>query len=122
MINSRRFPRVDATFPVQVREPSGRSVVGQAVRSDTDGTAFAFVNLTKPDFFRLRHQAERLFRIIDHRFLRHRGLILPNAEEALAYLAEDQHDAILLDLSLPGMSGLHSSRPRPSGASDSRSS
>ena len=33
-------------------------------------------------------------------------IIMPNAEDALAYPAEDQPDAILLDLYLPGMSGL----------------
>src|SRR3989337_335969 len=37
------------------------SILAVAVRSDRDGTAFAFVNLTKPDFLRLRRQVETLF-------------------------------------------------------------
>lgn len=165
MISSRRFPRVEAAFPVRVREASGQSVVGEAtnlspfglkirnahlappaivhleftlsahdpafstdavaVRSDRDGTAFAFVNLTKPDFLRLRQEVETLFlrrqlyimvveddrdvadTLADHaEELGYAAVIMPNAEEALAYLAQDQPDAILLDLSLPGMSGL----------------
>ena len=165
MVVSRRFPRVDATFPVRVRETSGQSVVGEAanlspfgvkirnayvtppaivhleftlsahdpafstdavaIRSDPDGTAFAFVNLTKPDFLRLRQEVETLFlrrqlyimvveddrdvadTLADHaEELGYAAVIMPNAEEALAYLAQDQPDAILLDLHLPGMSGL----------------
>src|SRR3990172_6902162 len=101
LIDSRRFPRVEAAFPVRVQEapgppsegkatdlsPSGVkirgasvappaivqlefslaptdpafSVLAVALRSDLDGTAFAFVNLTKPDFLRLRRQVETLF-------------------------------------------------------------
>src|SRR3990172_8675073 len=101
LIVSRRFPRVEAAFPVRVREASGPpwegkatdlspfgvkvrgasiappaivrlelslsptdpavSILAVAVRSDPDGTAFAFVNLTKPDFLRLRRQVETLF-------------------------------------------------------------
>lgn len=165
MILSRRFPRVEAAFPVRVREASGASSVGKAtdlspfgvkvrgasiapptivrlefspsptdpafsidavaVRSDADGTAFTFVNLAKPDFQRLRQQVETLFlrrqlyimvveddrdvadTLADHaEELGYAAVIMPNAEEALAYLAQDQPDAILLDLSLPGMSGL----------------
>lgn len=34
MINSRRFPRVDATFPVRVRETAGQSVVGEVTNLD----------------------------------------------------------------------------------------
>ena len=165
VINSRRFPRVEAAFPMRVREASGPPWVGRAtdlspfgvnvlgasiappaivqlefslsptdpafsvlavaVRSDPDGTAFAFVNLAKPDFLRLRQRVETLFLsrqlyimvVEDDRDgagmladyaegLGYAAVIMPNAEEALAYLAQDQPDAILLDLSLPGMSGL----------------
>lgn len=165
VIVSRRFPRVEATFPVRVREISGQSVVGEAanlspfgvkirnayvappaivhleftlpghdpafgihavaVRSDTDGTAFTFVNLSKPDFLRLRQQVERLFLrrqlyimvVGDDRDVAetlanyaeefgYAAVIMSNAEEALAYMAQDQPDAILLDLYLAGMGGL----------------
>ena len=165
MISSRRFPRVEAAFPVRVQEASGPpwegkatdlspfgvkvrgasiappaivqlefslsptdpafSVLAVAVRSDPDGTAFAFVNLAKPDFLRLRQRVETLFLsrqlyimvVEDDRDvsgmladyaeeLGYAAVIMPNAEEALAYLAQDQPDAILLNLSLPGMSGL----------------
>ena len=165
MVVSRRFPRVEATFPVRVQEASGSpwegkatdlspfgvkvrgasiappaivrlelslsptdpafSILAVAVRSDPDGTAFAFVNLTKPDFLRLRQEVETLFlrrqlyimvveddrdvadTLADHaEELGYAAVIMPNAEEALAYLAQDQPDAILLNLSLPGMSGL----------------
>ena len=165
LIVSRRFPRVEAAFPVRVQEASGPpwegkatdlspfgvkvrgasiappaivrlelslsptdpalSILAVAVRSDPDGTAFAFVNLTKPDFLRLRRQVETLFlrrqlylMVIENdrdaaemladyaEKLGYAAVIMPNAEEALAYLAQDQPDAILLDLALPGMSGL----------------
>jgi len=165
MISSRRFPRVEAAFPVRVQEASGPpwegkatdlspfgvkvrgasiappaivqlefslsptdpafSVLAVAVRSDPDGTAFAFVNLAKPDFLRLRQRVETLFlsrqlslMVIENdrdaagmladyaEELGYAAVIMPNAEEALAYLAQDQPDAILLNLSLPGMSGL----------------
>jgi len=165
LIASRRFPRVEAAFPVRVQEASGPpwegkatdlspfgvkvrgasiappaivqlefslsptdpafSVLAVAVRSDPDGTAFAFVNLAKPDFLRLRQRVETLFLsrqlyimvVEDDRDvagmladyaeeLGYAAVIMPNAEEALAYLAQDQPDAILLNLSLPGMSGL----------------
>jgi CheY-like chemotaxis protein len=165
VIRSRRFPRVEAAFPVRVREASGPSSVGKAtdlspfgvkvrgasiapptivrlefslsptdpafsilavaVRSNAEGTAFAFVDLAKPDFLRLRQQVETLFLlrqlyimvVEDDRDvadtladyaeeLGYAAVIMPNAEEALAYLAQDQPDAILLNLSLPGMSGL----------------
>jgi len=165
VINSRRFPRVEAAFPMRVREASGPPWVGRAtdlspfgvnvlgasiappaivqlefslsptdpafsvlavaVRSDPDGTAFAFVNLAKPDFLRLRQRVETLFlsrqlhiMVIENdrdvaemlagyaEGLGYGAVIMPNAEEALAYLAQDQPDAILLNLSLPGMSGL----------------
>jgi len=101
------------------------SVLAVAVRSNADETAFAFVDLAKPDFLRLRQRVETLFllrqlyimvvendrgvaeMLADYaEGLGYGAVIMPNAEEALAYLAQDQPDAMLLNLSLPGMSGL----------------
>ena len=95
-----------------------------AVRTDPDGGAFAFLNLARVDFDRLRHAVEGLYlrrrlwiMIVEDQpevaavladFAEEHGcgtVILPSAEDALAYLVEDQPDAILLDLVLPGMSG-----------------
>lgn len=115
---------VQLEFSLSPTDPAF-SVLAVAVRSDPDGTAFAFVNLAKPDFLRLRQRIETLFLsrqlyimvVEDDRDvagmlanyaeeLGYAAVIMPNAEEALAYLAQDQPDAILLNLSLPGMSGL----------------
>lgn len=101
------------------------TITAVAVRSDPDGTAFAFINLARPDFLRVRNAVESLFvrrrlwiMIVEDDaevagiladFTEEQGyatFIIPSAEEALAYLAQDQPDAILLDLTLPGMSGL----------------
>lgn len=111
-------------FTLTAHDPAF-SIHAVALRSDTDGTAFAFVNLTKPDFLWVRQQVERLFlrgqlyimvvqndrdvaeTLADYaEELGYAAVIMSNAEEALAYLAQDQPDAILLDLHLPGMSGL----------------
>ncbi len=96
-----------------------------AVRTDPDGGAFAFVNLARSDFHRIRHAVESLFlrrklwiMIVEDDpevatvladFAEEHDcatIVIPSAEEALAYLSQDHPDAILLDLTLPGMSGL----------------
>jgi len=96
-----------------------------AVRKDPDGAAFGFVNLARADFHRIRNAVESLFlcrklwiMIVEDDpeaaavladFAEEHGcapFIIRSAEEALAYLTQDQPDAILLDLALPGMSGL----------------
>jgi CheY-like chemotaxis protein len=102
------------------------AVTAVAIRTDPDGGAFAFVNLARADFQRISNAVESLFlrrklwiMIVEDDPALAGGLadlteahagatcILPSAEEALTYLAQDQPDAILLDLGLPGMSGLH---------------
>lgn len=96
-----------------------------AVRTDPDGGAFGFVNLARADFHRIRNAVESLFlcrklwimiveddpeaaAVLADAAEEHgcAPFIIPSAEEALAYLTQDQPDAILLDLGLPGMSGL----------------
>lgn len=100
-------------------------ITAVAVRADADGGAFAFINLARSDFHRIRNAVEGLFlrrklwiMIVEDDpevaavladFTEEQGyatFIIPSAEEALAYLTQDQPDAILLDLLLPGMSGL----------------
>src|SRR5438105_1061171 len=102
------------------------AITAVAVRTDPDGGAFAFINLARADFLRIWNAVESLFlrrklwiMIVDDDPALAGGLadlaeahdsatcILPSAEEALTYLAQDEPDAILLDLGLPGMSGLH---------------
>jgi CheY-like chemotaxis protein len=102
------------------------AVTAVAIRTDPDGGAFAFINLARADFHRISNAVESLFlrrklwiMIVEDDPTLAGGLadlteahdsatcILPSAEEALTYLAQDQPDAILLDLVLPGMSGLH---------------
>ncbi|PYM82664.1 MAG: hypothetical protein DME09_13490 [Candidatus Rokuibacteriota bacterium] len=102
------------------------AITAVAVRTDPDGGAFAFINLARADFLRIWSAVESLFlrrklwiMIVDDDPALAGGLadlaeahdsatcILPSAEEALTYLAQDEPDAILLDLGLPGMSGLH---------------
>jgi CheY-like chemotaxis protein len=96
-----------------------------AVRVDSDGGAFAFVNVARSDVHRIRQAVESLYlrrklwimiiedepevaRILADFAEEHdcATIIIPSAEEALAYLNQDEPDAILLDLVLPGMSGL----------------
>lgn len=114
--------RLDFELPVGAAR---LSITAVAVRSDPDGTAFAFINLARADFQRIRDAVEKLFvrrqlwfMIVEDDaevaglladFAEEQGyatIVIPNAEEALAYLTQDQPDAILLDLTLPGMSGL----------------
>ena len=114
--------RLEFELPVG---PARLSLTAVAVRSDPDGTAFAFINLARADFQRIRHAVEHLFvrrrlwiMIVEDEwevgglladFAEEQGyatIIVPSAEEALAYLTQDQPDAILLDLTLPRMSGL----------------
>jgi CheY-like chemotaxis protein len=164
--NSRRHPRIEEVFPVQVAfEATGESLTGEAVnlspfgikvrcepipapaivrltfelpvggpslslaavavRTDPDGTAFAFINLPRDDLHRLAHAVESLalrrkFWIIVVEddpdvaevladLIEEQGyaaIVVRRAEDALAYLQQDQPDAILLDVALPGMSGL----------------
>ncbi len=101
------------------------TITAVAVRSDPDGGAFAFINLARSDLLRIRNAVEALFvrrklwiMIVEDDaevaatladLTEEQGyatFIIPSAEEALAYLTQDQPDAILLDLTLPGMSGL----------------
>ncbi len=102
------------------------AVTAVAIRTDPDGGAFAFINLARADFHRISNAVESLFlrrklwiMIVEDDPTLAGGLadlteahdsatcILPSAEEALTYLAQDQPDAILLDLGLPGMSGVN---------------
>ncbi len=101
------------------------TITAAAVRTDADGGAFAFINLARADFQRIRNAVESLFlrrklwiMIVEDDpsvaavladFTEEHDcatFIIPSAEEALAYLTQDHPDAILLDLTLPGMSGL----------------
>ena len=116
------LPEEDLVRPVR---RSG-AVTAVAIRTDPDGGAFAFINLARADFHRISNAVESLFlrrklwiMIVEDDPSLAGGLadlteahdgatcILPSAEEALTYLAQDQPDAILLDLGLPGMSGVH---------------
>ncbi|MBI3630243.1 MAG: response regulator [Candidatus Rokubacteria bacterium] len=101
------------------------NVTSFAVRNDPDGVAFSFVDLTRTAFALIRQAVDLLLLgrklwiliIEDDRSVAdvladyveaqgHRPILVPNAEEGLAYLSQDRPDAILLDLTLPGMSGL----------------
>jgi CheY-like chemotaxis protein len=101
------------------------AITAAGVRTDADGGAFAFINLARADFHRIRNAVESLFlrrklwimmveddphvAAVLADFTEEQDcatFIIPSAEEALAYLTQDQPDAILLDLTLPGMSGL----------------
>ena len=96
-----------------------------AVRTDPDGVAFAFVDVDRTEFCLVRQAVDDLLLrrklwimiIEDDRevasFLAdyaeregHAALFIARAEDALAYLSHDRPDAILLDLRLPGMSGV----------------
>lgn len=87
-----------------------------AVRADTDGTAFAFINLARADFLQLRDAVgTRLLRrklsvmivggnreVVEMLATSSEDegyavIVMPDALEALAYLAHDQPDAILFD-------------------------
>jgi len=96
-----------------------------AVRSEPDGVAFAFVDLARAQFHLIRQavdsvllqrklwimivDADRAAATVLADYVEregHAALIIPTAEEALAYLAQDRVDAIMLDLGLPGRSGM----------------
>lgn len=107
----------------------GFSVMAVAVRSDPDGTTFAFTNLeandnlARNDFVRLRDAVgtillrRKLWAMIvgDDRQLAetladaaaehgYDTIIMPNPGEALAFLVHDQPDAIVLGLTSPSTS------------------
>ncbi len=101
------------------------TVASFTVRNDPDGVAFSFVDLTRPAFALIRQAVDllllgrRLWIMIveddpemasllaDYVEAQgHRPIVIPTAEEGLAYLSQDRPDAVLLDLTLPGMSGI----------------
>jgi CheY-like chemotaxis protein len=101
------------------------SVTSFTVRTEPDGAAFAFVSLTRPDFASLRMAVDSLLlsrklwiAIVERdpqmagmladrvEELGHTPLVLPSSGEALAYLRHDRPDAILVDVTPPGMSGV----------------
>lgn len=101
------------------------TIASFTVRDDPDGVAFSFVDLTRPAFALIRQAVDlvllgrKLWILIieddpsvagllaDYVEAQgHAPIIIGNGEEALAYLRQDRPDAILLDLALPGMSGL----------------
>jgi CheY-like chemotaxis protein len=120
--------RPPALVHLELELPTGGprlELTAVAVRTDPDGGAFAFVNLARANFDRIRHVVDSLYlcrklwiMIIEDEpevaailadFCEEHDcatVIVPNAEAALAYLTQDRPDAILLDLVLPGMSGL----------------
>jgi CheY-like chemotaxis protein len=119
--------RPPALVRLELELPAGGplGLTAVAVRMDPDGVAFAFVNLARADFDRIRHTVDSLYlrrklwimivedepevaAVLADFCEEHDGatVVVPSAEAALAYLAQDQPDAILLDLGLPGMSGL----------------
>ena len=96
-----------------------------AVRSEPDGVAFAFVDLARAQYHLVRQavdglllhtklwimivEADRAAAGVLADYVEregHAALVLSTAEEALAYLAQDRVDAIMLDLGLPGTSGI----------------
>jgi CheY-like chemotaxis protein len=96
-----------------------------ALRNESDGIAFAFVDLAREQFHLVRQAVDglllsrKLWIMIVERDQTtatalaeyveragHTALVIERAEEALAYLAHDHVDAIMLDLDLPGMTGL----------------
>lgn len=101
------------------------NVASFVVRNDPDGVAFSFIDLTRSAFALIRQAVDLLLLgrslwilvIEDDRSVAdiladyveaqgHRPIIVPSAEEGLAYLSQDRPDAVLLDLTLPGMSGI----------------
>jgi CheY-like chemotaxis protein len=95
-----------------------------AVRSEPDGVAFAFVDLARAHYQLVRQAVDGLLlhtklwimiveadraaaRVLADYVERegHSALVLSTGEEALAYLAQDRVDGIILDLDLPGPSG-----------------
>ena len=100
------------------------TIASFAVRNEPDGVAFSFVDLTRPAFALIRQAVDVLLLgrklwvlivegdpaladlLADYVEARgHSPIVVPNAEEALAYLSQDQPDAVVLDLGLPGMNG-----------------
>jgi CheY-like chemotaxis protein len=111
-------------FAVPGRGPT-LSVMSFAVRNDPDGVAFSFIDLSRPAFGLLREAVDSLLLarplwvavvssdsatanlLGDYVEAQgHAAIILPTGEEAFAYVLHDQPDAILLDLALPGMTGV----------------
>jgi CheY-like chemotaxis protein len=101
------------------------TIASMATRSEPDGVAFSFVDLTRPALALIRQAVDvlllgrKLWVLIveNDRALAdlladyveaqgHSPIVIPNAEEALAYLSQDRPDAVILDLTLPGMNNL----------------
>ena len=114
---------VDLEFQLPGDGP--RLTIGSfAVRDEPDGVAFTFVDLTRGAFALIRQAVDLLLLgrklwilIVEPDealaglladYVEARGdipIVIRSAEEALDYLTHDRPDAVLLDLSLPVMSG-----------------
>ena len=100
------------------------TIASFAVRNEPAGVVFAFVDLTRPAFALIRQAVDVLLLgrklwvlivegdpalaalLADYVEAQgHSPIVVPNAEEALAYLSQDRPDAVVLDLALPGMHG-----------------
>jgi CheY-like chemotaxis protein len=94
-------------------------------RNDPDGVAFAFADLSRSEFALVRQAVDGLLLrkklwilVVEDDPLvgdvladyveaeGHVPILMADAENALAYAIQDPPDAILLDLRLPGMSGM----------------
>src|SRR5260370_8484800 len=120
--------RLHTLVRLEVDLPGGGpplAIKALAVRSESDGVAFACVDRARAQDHLVREDVDSLLlhtklwimiveadraaaRVLADYVERegHAALVLSTAEEALAYLAQDRVDAILLDLGLPGTSGI----------------
>ena len=120
--------RLHTLVRLEVDLPDGGppvAIKALAMRSEPDGVAFAFVDLARAQYHLVRQavdglllhtklwimivEADRAAAGVLADYVEregHAALVLSTAEEALAYLAQDRVDAIMLDLGLPGTSGI----------------
>jgi CheY-like chemotaxis protein len=120
--------RLHTLVRLEVDLPGGGpplAIKALAVRSEPDGVAFAFVDLARAHYHLVRQavdglllhtklwimivEADRAAATVLADYVEregHTALVLSTAEEALAYLDHDRVDAIMLDLGLPGTTGI----------------